>query len=174
MLLHETNIYAQNFQIQILIVHSKFTPVSITKQISNNTPNCYSGLFLNIFPQGWTKTNSVAPWCTGYDYCTTSFNKAWTQVLRRFKSYLSRFGDSRWPGSLRTIPAGSKAKHISSVNNTTKQFIIIIIIIIIIISNNCHEISNPSCLTNIKLKLDFIVFLKYLNSFSEKTSFSEK
>ena len=32
----------------------------------------------------------------------------------------------------------------------------------------------PSCLTNIKLKLDFIIFLKYLNSFYEKTSFSEK
>ena len=27
-----------------------------------------------------------SPCCSGYHYCTTSFNKAWTQVLRRFKS----------------------------------------------------------------------------------------
>ena len=29
-------------------------------------------------------------------YCTTSFNKARTQVLRRFKSCSRRVGDSRW------------------------------------------------------------------------------
>ena len=36
----------------------------------------------------------VAPWCSGYHYCTTSFNKAWTQVLRRFKPSSRRIGDS--------------------------------------------------------------------------------
>ena len=32
----------------------------------------------------------MAPWCSGYRYCTTSFNKAWTQVLCRFKSCSQR------------------------------------------------------------------------------------
>ena len=39
--------------------------------------------------------NSVAPCYSGYHYCTTSFNKARTQVLRRFKSCSRRVGDSR-------------------------------------------------------------------------------
>ena len=30
----------------------------------------------------------VVLWCSGYHYCTTSFNYAWTQVLHRFKSCL--------------------------------------------------------------------------------------
>ena len=29
----------------------------------------------------------VTPWCSGYHYCTMSFNKAWTQVLHRFESW---------------------------------------------------------------------------------------
>ena len=46
--------------------------------------------------------------------------KAWTQVLRRFK-FCSRFvGDSRWWGSLTMVPAGKKAKFLSSVKHTTK------------------------------------------------------
>ena len=56
---------------------------------------------------------------TTYHYCTTSFYKAWTQVLHRFKSCLRRVGDSRWWGSLTTVPAGNKAKRLSSVNHTT-------------------------------------------------------
>ena len=62
----------------------------------------------------------MAPWCSGYHYCTTSFNKAWTQVLRRFKSCTRRVGDSRWWGSLTMFPAGNKGKCLSSVNHTTK------------------------------------------------------
>ena len=30
----------------------------------------------------------MAPWCRGYHYCTSSFNKTWTQVLHRLKSCL--------------------------------------------------------------------------------------
>ena len=37
----------------------------------------------------------VAPWCSGYHYCTTSFNWAWTQVLRRSKPCSRRVRDSR-------------------------------------------------------------------------------
>ena len=35
--------------------------------------------------------------------------KAWTQVLRRFKSCSWRVGDSRWWGSLTMVPAENKA-----------------------------------------------------------------
>ena len=63
-------------------------------------------LFLFLFP----------PWCSGYHKCTTSFNKAWTQVLRRFKPCSRHVADSQWCGSLTTVPAGNKAKRFSSVN----------------------------------------------------------
>ena len=61
-----------------------------------------------------------ALWCSGYHYCTTSFNKACTKVLRRFKSCSRRVADSLWWGSLTMAPAGNKAKSLSSVNYTTK------------------------------------------------------
>ena len=38
----------------------------------------------------------MALWCSGYRYCTTSFNKVWTQVLRRFNTWLQPVRDSRW------------------------------------------------------------------------------
>ena len=63
---------------------------------------------------------NMKPWCSGYHYCTTSFSKAWNQVLRRFKPCSRRVGDSRWWGSLTVVPAGNKAKRLSSVNHTTK------------------------------------------------------
>ena len=47
--------------------------------------------------------------CSGYHYCTTSFIKARTQALRRFKPCSWRVGDSRWWGSLTMVPAGNKA-----------------------------------------------------------------
>ena len=52
----------------------------------------------------------VAPWCSGYDYSTTSFNKVWTQILRRLKSCSQCVRDLRWWGSLTMVPAGNKAK----------------------------------------------------------------
>ena len=51
----------------------------------------------------------VAPWCSGYHYCTTSFNKVWTRILRRFKSCSGRVGDLRWWESLTMFPAANKA-----------------------------------------------------------------
>ena len=62
----------------------------------------------------------VAPWCSGYHYCTTSFNQSWTQVLRRLKPCLRRVGDSWWWGSLTMVQAGNKAKCLLSVYHTTK------------------------------------------------------
>ena len=38
----------------------------------------------------------VVLWCGGYHYCTTSFNKAWTQVMHRFNSCLRHVRDSQW------------------------------------------------------------------------------
>ena len=61
-----------------------------------------------------------ALWCSGYHYCTTSFNNFCNQALRRFKSCLRRVGDSRWWGSLTIVSAGNKAKRLLSVNHTTK------------------------------------------------------
>ena len=59
------------------------------------------------------KTRNLAnSWCIGYRYCTTSFSKAWTQVLCRFKTWSRRVEDSRW--------WGNKAKRLSSVNHATK------------------------------------------------------
>ena len=95
----------------------------------------------------------LPPWCSDYHYCPTSFNKAWTQVLRRFKSCTRCVGDSRWWGSPTMVLALKKGKCFSSNNHTTnairhhhhrhhhhhhhqrcfynmKQIIIIIIIII--------------------------------------------
>ena len=66
------------------------------------------------------RSGAVAPWCSGYHYCTTSSIKAWTQVPHRFKFCSRRVGNLRWWGSLSMVPAGNKATRLSSVNNTTK------------------------------------------------------
>ena len=86
----------------------------------------------------------MALWCSGYQYCTTSFNKAWTQVLCRLKSCSQRVEDSHsedlWQWSRLEIRLS--AFRWSAIPQ--KQFIIIIIIIIIIIaaidSNQVAEI----------------------------------
>ena len=64
----------------------------------------------------------AATWCSGYHYCTTSFNWAWTQVLCRLKSSSQHVRDSRWWGSLKMVPAGNKAKCPLPVNHITKKF----------------------------------------------------
>ena len=55
-----------------------------------------------------------------YYYCPNLFNKAWTQVLHRFKSCSWCVGDSRWWRSLTMVLTGNKAKYLLSVNHTTK------------------------------------------------------
>ena len=56
----------------------------------------------------------------GYHYCKNLSNKAWTQVLGRFKSSLQHVGDLQWLKSLTMVLAGNKAKYLSSVNHITK------------------------------------------------------
>ena len=53
----------------------------------------YKGLTIN--PEIENTLVWVLPdMCSGCHYYTTSFNKAWTQLLRRFKSCTRRVGDS--------------------------------------------------------------------------------
>ena len=60
-------------------------------------------------------------WCSDhYHHRTTSFNKARTQVLWRFKSCSLRVGDSQWWESLTVILAENKTEPLPSVNHTTK------------------------------------------------------
>ena len=67
------------------------------------------------------KSQFVAACCSGYHYCTTSFNKSWTYVGCRFKSCSRRVRDLQWWVSLTMVPARNKAKHSSSVNHTIKS-----------------------------------------------------
>ena len=78
------------------------------------------------FPKISTKMKNIkrfyeALWCSGYHYCTTSFNKAWTKVQCRFKSSWWCVGGSTWWGSLTIVPAGNKPRRPPSVNHTTKK-----------------------------------------------------
>ena len=62
----------------------------------------------------------VAPWCSGY---STTAQLHSTKPELRFcagSNPARRVGDSRWWGSLTMVPAGNKAKRLSSVNHTTK------------------------------------------------------
>ena len=66
------------------------------------------------------KLITTTPWCSGYHYCTTSFNKVWTQILRRFKPCSRRVGDLRGWESLTMVLLEIRRKRLSSVNHTTK------------------------------------------------------
>ena len=69
----------------------------------------------------WTFLISLlTPSCIGYHYCTTLFNLAWTQVLRRLKSCSRCVRHLRWGRSLTMTPAGNTTGLLSSVTHTTK------------------------------------------------------
>ena len=90
-----------------------------TKVFSSNVVN--KNIFVWFFVYFYVSYfNFLVPWCSVYHYCTTSFKKAWTQVLCRFISCWQHVGDSRWWGSLTMVPPGNKAKRLLSVNHTTK------------------------------------------------------
>ena len=57
-------------------------------------------------------------------YCATSFNKALTQVLRKFRSYSRLIEDSRWWGSLTMVPLEIRPNAFHWSSMTQKQFII--------------------------------------------------
>ena len=112
----------QNRQYKWHIADSKIWITSrdlVGARTNRPTPSKWSfSWFLDFWPY------FVAPWCSGYHYCTTSFKKAWSQVLRRFKSRLWSVGDWRWWRSLTIVPAENKATHLYRPNIPQKQFII--------------------------------------------------
>ena len=61
-----------------------------------------------------------APWCSGWHYYRTSFNKSCTLVLCRFKSYSLRVGDLQWWQPVTMVSPRNKAKHLSSIKHSTK------------------------------------------------------
>ena len=56
-------------------------------------------------------SRKATPWWSGYHYCLSSFNKAWTQVLSSFKPCSQRVTDLRWWESLSKVPVGNKVKR---------------------------------------------------------------
>ena len=86
----------------------------------------------------------LEPWCSAYHFCTTLFNKAWNQVLHRFKSCSQHVGDSRWYGSLAMVPVGNKDKCFSLVNHITKTKAVhhhhLLISTVIKTCNKCYKI----------------------------------
>ena len=83
--------------------------------------------WVNFFSLQWKKSvifsnkqDILPPWCSDYHHCTTSYNQSWTQAFRKFKPCSWRVRNLRWWGSLTMVPAGNKAKHLSSVNHSTK------------------------------------------------------
>ena len=79
------------------------SPFYFTNQLQLPSKQLWTVYSFPVFWDGllrWLKMEHlnyfVALWCSGYHYCTTSFNKAWTQVLHRFKSCLWRVRDLRW------------------------------------------------------------------------------
>ena len=101
-------------------VYQGLLHANLGRDIGLNDDSIIQDSHFKIWLSGHYQIEFVAPWCSGYHYCPTSFNETWTQVLRRFKSCSRCVGDSWWWGSLTRVPAGNKAKHLSSVNHTTK------------------------------------------------------
>ena len=67
----------------------------------------------------------VVPSCSGYHYCTVSFNKAWTQALRMFACSANLLKACQSFAMVRIfdmVPVGYKAKPLSSVSYTTRTF----------------------------------------------------
>ena len=98
----------------------------------------------------------MAPWCSGYHHCTTSFNKAWTQVLSRSKSCLRRVGDSQWWESLTVVSTGNG--QTSSVSNHTKKAIY-----------HHHQAWNLLCFKRTSLQEGFMALFWNGNILEKKT-----
>ena len=77
---------------------------------------CFTQYFFAQFGELKTKTifsyNLLHRDVSGYHYCTTSFNYARIQVLRKFKQCLRCVADSRWARISDNVPSGNKAKRL--------------------------------------------------------------
>ena len=76
---------------------SKYRSHSYAVMESENIAKVYQFTFGGISSLEFTVglLMFVVPWCSGYHYCITWFNKAWTQVLHWFKSCLQHVEDSQ-------------------------------------------------------------------------------
>ena len=67
----------------------------------------------------------LAPWCSGYHYCSVSFNKAWTWFCAGSNlTWDMLVRDSRWWGSLTMVLTGNKANTFCRSTIPQNQFII--------------------------------------------------
>ena len=116
------------------------------------------------------KITFVALWCSGYHYCTTSFNKAWTQVLHRFKSCLRHVRDSRWWGSLTMVRLEIRLNAFCRSTRPQKQVIIIIITLIIIVKETIiiNVVSRWKVFTCIRLTY-YNYHISYSRTYSNNT-----
>ena len=112
----------------------------------------------------------LALWCSGYHYCTTSFNKAWTQVLRRFKPCSQRFGHSRWWGSLPVVRLEIRLNAFRWSTAPQKQFIFIKVTNCIVFVNNIFSISYLLCVKVVYQLWSVNIFYFTLIWLSEKFS----
>ena len=79
-------------------------PLPALTQVHPQNQSSYQIVMCQLLSNG-----DVAPWRSGYHYCTTSFIIVWTQVLHRFKSCSRCVGDLQWWRSLTVVPAENKA-----------------------------------------------------------------
>ena len=126
--IHWTIKYSHSF---VLIPRLQFLLPYISIVICSGHPQSSALFYGCLLPRTHEKTLkkifrvtpdniTEAPWFSGHHYSTTSFNEAWTQVLRTFISCSWCVRDSRWWGSLRMVPAKNKRKRLSSINHSTK------------------------------------------------------
>ena len=99
--------------------------------VCKNSERCSAKILRVVLQKHWKLFCKIAKesstiyklaWCSVYHYyCTTSFIKAWNQVLSRLKFCSRRVGDSPGWGPLMMVPSKSEAKRLLLDNHTTKK-----------------------------------------------------
>ena len=71
-------------------IKNKWVFSNAHKSLTRDIPNCpilWNWVFDNVV--FFDKLFANALWCSGYHYCTTSFNKAWTKVSPQVQTLLA-------------------------------------------------------------------------------------
>ena len=80
--------------------------------------------YLKLFPAPnfsiWNQKSTFHMYSSCYHYCTTSFNKSWTQVLRGFTSCLPCAGNMQWWEFPTIVPAWNRIYQLLLVNHSAK------------------------------------------------------
>ena len=71
---HNNQTYGAAMRAKCISCTSKFHSYKEIRLIKDNFKCYMDGGFL-IWPAHFNFDNFIAPWCSGYHYCTTSFNK---------------------------------------------------------------------------------------------------